>query len=159
MDNTSDLIFQTAGCRVKHSTMELQLGYPLVLSYLVLAYVTGGHARITVNFKRYNLSSRSLLVVSESDIVRFQDRSADFKIKYHMIDRDFASDIAFELPNHLFSFLHQNPVLKMNKSDNQQIEHWDLQHSYITKQAGIYQKKCFVNTTRTFFRDSGPYPG
>lgn len=146
-----DLLFYTTASDSTYSEMDERLGYPLTLSYLVLIYATAGQAQITVNFKKYTLTPHMLLVVSESDMVIMQQTSADFSARRHMVDRAFASDIAFDLPNHLFSFLHQHPVLKLNSIDKQQLDYWDLQHQYINKQGGIYQQKMHCKHYQNLF--------
>lgn len=72
-------------------------------------------------------------------------------MKCFLIDRPFASEIAFDLPNHLYSYLHHYPVLKLNELQLKQLELWDQQCDYLLHNITVYQRKMLCKHFQNFF--------
>nr|WP_121271819.1 helix-turn-helix domain-containing protein [Pedobacter schmidteae] len=139
------------GIKYSESALNGQVGSPLKLSYLVLIYVRDGNALVSINFKTYRINKASVLVLSEDDMVMFQRKTPDFRIQCFMIDKPFASDIAFDLPNNLFSYLHHYPVQRLNKLQQQQLFFWDQQCHYILNHCAVYLKRMLCSHFQNLF--------
>ena len=92
------------------SNMEEYKSYPLKLPYLAVFICMEGRAVVKVNFKNYLLDLNDILVLSEDSITVFLRTSKDFRLFYCLIDKNLASEIAYNLPNHLFTFLWESPL-------------------------------------------------
>jgi len=114
-------------------------------------YGVEGSAVIRVNFKEYTLDRASVLVASDDNIVIFKQKSSDFKVQCYLIEKPFASDIAFDLPNHLFSFLHDYPVQTLDQVQCGQLRAWDAQCQYILHSTVVYQRKLMCNHFQNLF--------
>lgn len=149
--NKDIFIENKIGLKYGNMNFNQALDFPLKLSYLVLMYVKDGNALASINFKTNIIEKGSVLVLSEDDILIISQNSSDFKMKCFLIDRPFASEIAFDLPNHLYSYLHHYPVLKLNELQLKQLELWDQQCDYLLHNITVYQRKMLCNHFQNFF--------
>ncbi|WP_410879382.1 helix-turn-helix domain-containing protein [Myroides sp. DW712] len=139
------------GLRFGPINWENQLGYPLTLSYLVVIIGLEGEADVTLNFKDYTLKKGALLVLSSDIVTLIQRTSSNFNAQCYAIDRPLASEIAYQLSNQLFGFLHDNPLHFLNKDDQQQLTYWNKQLLYILIQSSSQQQKIVVNHFQNLF--------
>lgn len=146
-------LFQTSsiGMRFGTTTWENQLGYPLKLSYLVVLIGLEGEATITLNFKDYTLSKDTLTVLSSDTIAIMQQKSADFKVYGYLIDRSLASEIAYQLPNQLFGFIHDYPVHQLSKREKQQVVYWNKQLLYMLENNASHVQQMVCNHFENLF--------
>lgn len=130
---------------------ENQLGYPLTLSYLVVLIGLKGEALLTLNFKEYAIKKGTLAVLSSDIVTLIQHTSSDFCAQCYAIERPLASEIAYQLSNQLFGFIHDNPVHLLNKVDQQQLIYWNKQLLYILTHSSSQQHKITVNHFQNLF--------
>ncbi|MFD0699318.1 AraC family transcriptional regulator [Myroides pelagicus] len=126
-------------------------GFPLPLNYLNVFCVTRGSAVIHIDFKEYSLVMGSLIVVSDDNIVRFGTVSMDFALDCSLIQRDLASEIAYILPNDLFSYLHYNPVLYLGKEDVEIYLQGQKLLDYYLDNQGSYSRSIYSNHFQNLF--------
>lgn len=130
---------------------EILTDYPLALPYLALFYVEVGTAVVSIDFKEYTLHKGSFIVVGEDNIVSFKDVSVDLKIYSYLIQRDYASEIAYILPNELFGYLHYYPVLYLNDETITNYELWKSLTLYIMTSTSLHTKRIICNQLQSLF--------
>ncbi|MGG5598599.1 helix-turn-helix domain-containing protein [Myroides sp. C8-3] len=128
-----------------------QLNYPLSLSYLVVIICLRGEATLSVNFTDYIINKNTLTVLSSDDVVIVQQKTDEFSAYIYGIDRSLASEIAYHLPNTLFGFLHDYPVLQMTSEQRTQLEFWMLQLNYFLEQSSTYLDRIICNHFQNLF--------
>lgn len=136
---------------IGESNMEEYKGYPMKLPYIVIFICMGGKAVVNVNFKNYLLKSNDILVLSHDSIAAFMRTSNDFTVFYCMLDKDFASEIAYNLPNHLFAFLWESPICIPEKTELPLLEMWLEQLRHIKQECSMHQYIMLRNHLQNFF--------
>lgn len=149
--NTALLETTLEGIKHGKSSLNHDIGHSLQLSYLTYFNVLQGSAIVSINFVTYTLNNTALLILASDTIVLFKDKSEDFEMQCYLIDKPFASDIAYGLSTHLFSYLHYFPVLYLQNAERAQIEIWETQCQYMLTQYKRYQKKMLCNHFQNLF--------
>ena len=144
----TDLKTLKIGMSYGKNNFDSQVGYALKLSYLVVLYAIEGQATFSINFRDYLLQKNDLLILSSDDIVLIKNKTQDFVTLTYEIDRSLASEIAYHLPNSLFSFLNQYPLQKLNK---EQLVYWIKQCNYILEHHVIYLQQMMCNHFQNLF--------
>ncbi len=133
------------------SSMNDQMDYPLRLAYTNVFICREGQAIININFKSYALKKNDILVLSEGAIAIIVRKSKKFKLFYCMIDKSYASEVAYNLPNQLFSFLHKSPRCIPEKSEWSLLNIWLEQAQYIMQTTVTYRHIMMRNHLQNFF--------
>ncbi|WP_430611589.1 helix-turn-helix transcriptional regulator [Flavobacterium sp. JP2137] len=128
-----------------------QLGYPIKLAYTVIFIVQAGEADLQINFKNHRIKTHDILILSEDFITVFTRLSDDFKLFYCFIHRDFASDIAYQLPNSLFSYLHHFPLCRPRDRDLPLLQLWLTQLEYVYATGKEHRALLLKNHLQNFF--------
>lgn len=131
--------------------MSEEIAHPLSLSYLALFICKEGHAIIKVNFKEYAIKANDIIVLAEDSIAIIVKASKHFRLFYCMANKSFASEIAYHLPNYLFLFLHQTPVLSPKKSLFPLLSMWITQIDYLMKNCEIHHHVMVRNHLQNLF--------
>ncbi|MCC9042768.1 helix-turn-helix domain-containing protein [Myroides sp. M-43] len=139
------------GLKCGNINKEMLSDYPLVLPYLTLFYVEVGTAVVSIDFKEYTLHKGNFIVVGEDNIVSFKNVSVDLKIYSYLIQRDYASEIAYILPNELFGYLHYYPVLYLNNETIVNYELWKSFTMYIMTSTSLHTKRIICNQFQSLF--------
>lgn len=92
--------------------------------YVTLCICKQGAGIFNINFKRYALRRNDLFVLYDDTFVMLQKRSRNFVVNYILIDKAFATDIAFALPNSLFAYFNFQPRLSMTSAQSTLFSHW-----------------------------------
>ncbi|WP_041889051.1 AraC family transcriptional regulator [Myroides profundi] len=132
-------------------TKENQYDYPVTIPYLTFFFVEVGSAVVSVDFKDYALSRGSFIIVGEDNMVTFREVSEDFLMHCFLIQRDFASEIAYVLPNELFSYLHYFPVQHLTEENVVIYNHWHSLSLYIMEHTSIHARRMLCNQFQTLF--------
>lgn len=145
--------FQTSsiGMSFGSTTWDNQLGYPLKLSYLVVLVGLEGEATITLNFKDYTITKDTLTVLSSDTVAIMQQKSANFNVDCYLIDRSLASEIAYQLPNQLFGFIHDYPVHHLGKREKEQLVYWNKQLLYLLENKTTHLQQMVRNHFQNLF--------
>ncbi|WP_455671942.1 helix-turn-helix domain-containing protein [Phocaeicola sp.] len=133
------------------SNMEEYKSYPLKLPYLAIFIGMKGTAVVNVNFKNHLLKPNDILVLSEDSITVFARTSKDFRLFYCLIDKNLASEIAYNLPNHLFTFLWESPLCVPERRETPLLEMWRGQTLHIIHQCTTYRHIMLRNHLQNFF--------
>lgn len=133
------------------STVDTLGTYPLSLAYLSFFFVESGEGRVSIDFKEHTLSRGSFIVVGEDNIVSFKDCSDTFSMQCYLIRRDLASDIAYVLPNELFSYLHYYPKQQFREEDMVIYQMWQSLNMYLMKNTVTYTKRILCNQFQSLF--------
>lgn len=131
--------------------MRAHIGYPLRLPYLSIFICKEGSALLTVNFKSYLIKTNDILVLSEDSIASFLRLSEDFYLSYSFIDRGLAAEIAYSLPNKLFSFLWESPICIPENDEIEQVAYWLSQLSFISEESKMHRQLMLRNHLQNFF--------
>lgn len=124
---------------------------PLQLAYINLLICEQGSATFSINFAQYQLHQGEILFVADDAIVMLLSRSSDFIASGIFLKRHFAAEVAFELPNPLFSFLHHHPILKPNDETQSLLDFWTHQIWFIFQSTHKYQRIILRNHLQNLF--------
>lgn len=123
------------------STLRESLGYPLPLSYTNLIVCLKGSAVVNVDFKKYLLKPNDIMVLAEDSITVVQRLSSDFSAFYCFVDKEMASEVAYDLPNELFLFLHQSPLCRPQPEQAILLKMWIEQIKYIKAACTVHHSQ------------------
>lgn len=127
------------------------LNQPLSLAYCTLVLVKQGHADLTIQFKPYHLKAGDLLILADDQLVMVQNKSPDFSCHYCAFNRNFASEVAYRLPNSLFAYLNLVPLLSPAADQLDLIQMWEDQTDFIMQSTNTYQRILLCNHLQNFF--------
>jgi len=133
------------------STLRESLGYPLPLSYTNLIVCLKGSAVVNVDFKNYLLKPNDIMVLAEDSITVVQRLSSDFSAFYCFVDKEMASEVAYDLPNELFLFLHQSPLCRPQPEQAILLKMWIEQIKYIKAACTLHQHTMLRNHLQNIF--------
>lgn len=136
---------------IGQSKLSTQLGQLLQLSYTTVFVCLEGQALVSVNFKNYLLQKHDLLVLAEDSITRVLRTSSNFEIFYCLVHKKFASEVAYNLPNSLFLFLNDYPLLRPQHSDIPFLEMWIKEIEHIKTHCTINQHIMLRNHLQNLF--------
>lgn len=136
---------------VGESDMEAYKGCLLKLPYLSVFICLKGKAIVQVNFEKYILAPSDILVLSEDSLAQFLNTSEDFKLFHCLIDKELASEIAYKLPNSLFSFLWKSPVCSLRETEKPLLQAWIEITLYIIRECTVYKRSMIVNHLQNLF--------
>ncbi|MDR2223272.1 MAG: helix-turn-helix domain-containing protein [Flavobacteriaceae bacterium] len=125
--------------------------YPLQLSYLTLFFVEKGVGVVSIDFKEYPIAKGSFIVVGEDNIVSFKRVSKGFSMHCYFIKRDLASEIAYVLPNELFSYLHYFPIQYFKVEDQTSYGLWQSLTLYLMTHSTSHIKQLLCNQFQNLF--------
>lgn len=124
---------------------------PLQLAYINLLICEQGHAHFSINFHTYTLNKGEMLFAADDAIVRLLSRSENFMVSAYFLKRSFAAEVAYELPNPLFSYLHHHPIIRPSHDLKPLLISWNLQSQFILQQAPKYQRIILKNQLQNLF--------
>ncbi|QLQ99108.1 helix-turn-helix domain-containing protein [Providencia alcalifaciens] len=119
--------------------------------YVTLCIGRQGMAVFNINFKQYALRKDDLFVLYEDTFVMLQKRSRNFIVDYIHIDKAFATDIAFVLPNSLFAFFNFQPRLSMTSAQARLFSHWYALFRYYLQERTEHRKLQLRQHLQNFF--------
>ena len=136
---------------VGESCMEACMNQPLTLPYLAVWVCLKGKAVVQVNFENYLFKQDDVLVLSEDSLTLLLRTSSDFRVAYCWVGRSAAAEIAYRLPNPLFSYLWKSPHLFLEEEERMLLAMWVKQVFYISRSSKIYRRMMLCNHLQTFF--------
>ena len=139
---------------IGESDMCGQAGYPLKLSYTVVWICLSGRAVVSVNFKNYLFKSGSILVLAEDSIVIIKRLSSDFRLFYCLIHKSLAAEVAYNLPNPLFSYLDKAPLLIPDETEASLLKMWQAEIGHIVQTGTTYRHIMLRNHLQNFFLET-----
>jgi AraC-like DNA-binding protein len=151
MNYTPDIFLGKEKLALGESNLSQGLGYPLQVGYTSLIICLEGTSVVSVNFKNYLLKPNDILVLAEDYITIVQRVSADFKAFYCFVDKSLAAEVAFDLPNQLFLFLHQSPLCRPQGLEVALLHGWITQIKHIKNTCTTHQHIMLRNSLQLFF--------
>lgn len=131
--------------------LQVEIDQPLQLAYINLLICEKGTARFTINFIAHTLKEGDILFVADDAHVILRYRSEDFLASGCFLKREFAAEVAYELPNPLFNYLHDHPILKASKDFSKALDAWQTQLWFIYQETSKYQRIMLRNHLQNLF--------
>lgn len=136
---------------IHQTSLDIAILEPLQLAYINLLVCEHGSAQFSINFQNYTLQKGEILFVADDALVMLLSCSEDFMATGIFLKRSFAAEVAFELPNPLFSYLHHHPLIKFPKPLETLIDSWNQQSWFIQQTATQYQRVMLRNHLQNLF--------
>lgn len=135
------------------TTLAEGVGMPLSFghAYMTLMICLSGRALVSLNFKDQVVRAHDVLVLAEDTITLLRRRSRGFKVFFLLMPKNLASDVAYQLPNSLFVFLHDNPRCVPPQRDRALLAAWLLQLHEIVQTSTLHQHIMLRNQLQNFF--------
>lgn len=134
-----------------YTDMKDHLGYPLKLSYTVVFVCVAGRAEVSVDFKDYVIHPNDILVLADDSIASFSVVSSDFQLFYCLMEKSFAPEVAYNLPNQLFLYLHHAPHYVPKNEEIELLRMWIVQANHIMDRCFTYQTTMMRNHLQNLF--------
>lgn len=125
--------------------------HPLELAYVVVLVCQGGEAELEVNFQPYSVKPHDLLVLAEDSIVVMKQRSRQFRCSYYVLQRSLAAEVAYALPNHLFSYLNTSPYIAASEELTAFISVWEQHLQLVFARESNYRRQMLINAFQNLF--------
>lgn len=153
MHHIPQLFSSKEGLLTGETTLAEGLGMPLSFghAYMSLMICVSGSALLSLNFKEQAVQRHDVLVLAEDTIALLKRRSRGFKVFFLLMPKDLAAEVAYQLPNPLFVFLHDYPLCVPPKKDRVLLAAWLVQLRAIVQARTLYQHIMLRNHLQTFF--------
>lgn len=123
----------------------------LSTDYVTLCVCRQGRGVFNINFKQYLVRKNDILVLYDDTFLMLKKKSKNFSIDYIMLDKRFAADVVFVLPNPLFAFFNIYPVLPMTQLQSTLFTHWHQLLLYYLQQQSEFSKLQLRHHLQNFF--------
>lgn len=130
-NHTQHILMQNELISIGETNFSPPLSHPLQLSYTSLFICLEGSAVVSVNFKNYLLKTNDILVLAEDSIARILRTTPNLKVFYCLLNRAFAAEVAYNLPNPLFLFLNEYPLCRPTNTNIPLLQMWLQQTRHI----------------------------
>lgn len=127
------------------------IGHPISLAYTVLIICQTGNAVIDINFNRYTLKPFDIMVLAEDSISILQSRTEDFSWSYYLMNRQFAAEVAYQLPNALFAYLNKVPHFSPKNDQQTLLATCQQETNFIWQKCTQYKRLMLCNHLQNFF--------
>lgn len=153
MDRVPQLLDQDESMRLEVSTLAEGLGVPLSFghAYMVVLVCVAGCARFALNFREVAVQRHDVLVLAQDTLALLRRRSRGFAMVACLMPKALASEVAYVLPNALFSFLHAQPHNVPSPLDVPLLRGWLQQVMDAEHNGGRHRHVMQRNLLQTFF--------
>lgn len=153
MQHIPKLVTPDDPIRLGDTTLAEGVGVPLSFghAYITLLVCLSGSACFALNFKERVVRRGDLLVLAEDTIALLKRRSRSFKAFFCLMPKAFAAEVAYQLPNPLFVFLHDHPHCVPAKEDRPLLEGWLAQMRDIARCCPAYRHIMLRNQLQNLF--------
>ncbi|WP_353241713.1 helix-turn-helix domain-containing protein [Providencia sp.] len=109
-------------------------------SYVTVCICLQGCAIFNINFRQYRVRKNDLIVLYDDTFSMLQAKSRCFNLEYLLIDKELATSIAYSLPQQLFAFFNDYPVIEIPKGKHDLLNYWKkIMFSIATEQSEHWQ--------------------
>lgn len=129
---------------------EMQLT-PIRPSYVTVCICRQGAAVFNINFKHYTVGKSDIMVLYDDTFAMLKAKSRNFQIEYLLIEKKFATEIAYSLPNQLFSFFNEYPIITIPAGKKTVLESWRHILFEIVSSRGEYWQLQLKNHLQNLF--------
>lgn len=133
------------------STLDNMVLLPLMPSYVSVLICKRGCAVFNINFTTHVVKKNDIIVLYDDTYVMLQKRSRLAQFDLILLEKSFASDVAFKLPNSLFAFFNQSPVLQVASSEQVALQQWQALLTYMIQQEGEFTELMLCHHMQNFF--------
>lgn len=148
---TQHILMQNDLISIGETNFSSPLSHPLQLSYTSLFICLEGSAVLSVNFKNYLLKTNDILVLAEDSIARILRTSPNLKVFYCLLNRAFAAEVAYNLPNPLFLFLNEYPLCRPTNASIPLLQMWLQQTRHIIQHCHTHWHIMLRNHLQNIF--------
>ncbi|MEX6231818.1 helix-turn-helix domain-containing protein [Providencia hangzhouensis] len=110
--------------RIGESNMEEMQFKPIKTSYVAVCVCKQGYGVFNINFKRHLIRKNDIIILYDDSFAMLQAKSRKFRLEYWLIDKKLATEIAYVLPNQLFAFFNDFPVISIPLEKVALFESW-----------------------------------
>ncbi|MDV5224364.1 helix-turn-helix domain-containing protein [Providencia rettgeri] len=133
------------------STLDKMLLVPLTPSYVSVLICKSGCAVFNINFMTYAVKKNDIIVLYDDTYVMLNRRSRLAQFDIITLEKAFATDVAFKLPNSLFAFFNQSPVLQVALAEQIVLQQWMSLFVYLIQQKGEFTELMLCQHVQNFF--------
>lgn len=133
------------------TTLASALLKPLKPAYVSVLICQQGEALLTINFEEYVVHAQDIVVLYDDTFVRVERCSPTCQFDYVLLEKEFAKDVAYPLPNSLFGHFNVAPVQHLNSSEWGALQHWQGLFDYLLQQQGDYVVAMLRLQVQNFF--------
>ncbi|MFY3771736.1 hypothetical protein AHYW_002253 [Providencia manganoxydans] len=133
------------------STLDKMLLVPLTPSYVSVLICKSGCAVFNINFMTYAVKKNDIIVLYDDTYVMLNRRSRLAQFDIITLEKAFATDVAFKLPNSLFAFFNQSPVLQVALAEQVVLQQWMSLFVYLIQQKGEFTELMLCQHVQNFF--------
>ena len=139
--------------RLGDTTLAEGVGVPLSFghAYITLLVCLSGSAAFAFNFKDQAVRRGDVMVLAEDTIALLKRRSRSFRVFFCLMPKGFAAEVAYQLPNPLFVFLHDHPHCVPANADRPLLAGWLAHMRDIAQRCPTYQHIMLRNHLQNLF--------
>ena len=93
-------------------------------SYVTVCICLQGCAIFNINFRQHRVRKNDLIVLYDDTFAMLQAKSRCFNLEYLLIDKKLATSIAYSLPQQLFAFFNDHPVIEIPTEKHELFDYW-----------------------------------
>ncbi|WP_369311165.1 helix-turn-helix domain-containing protein [Providencia rettgeri] len=123
----------------------------LTSSYVTVCICMQGCAVFNINFRQYRVQKNDLIVLYDDTFVMLQAKSRCFSLEYLLIDKKLATSIAYSLPQQLFAFFNDYPVIQIPVEKNNLFDCWKKIMLFIVTESGEHWQLQLKNHLQNLF--------
>ena len=125
--------------------------HPLALAYVVVLVCQGGEGELELNFQPCRVKQHDVLVLAEDSIAVVKKRSTHFRCSYYLLQRSIAAEVAYALPNHLFSYLNASPYIAASEQLTAFVSVWEQHLQLVFRCESGYRRQMLINAFQNLF--------
>lgn len=153
INETDVLMLDADSAEAKHGVVSFSdmPPHPLALAYVVVLVCQDGEAELEVNFQPYSVKKHDFLVLAEDSIAFVKEHSEHFLCSFYLLQRSIAAEVAYALPNHLFSFLNASPYIAASSEVEAFVSAWELHVQQVFARESSYHRQMLINAFQNLF--------
>lgn len=138
-----------------------ELYEPFKVEHGAFIYVTGGHGRMFINMREYDIRTQDFVTIISGSLLSLMECSDDFQAYYIIFSEKFTRDIDL-WKNTIYSlmFILRNPVLQVTSDENASLvnSYCSMLHEIYTKDNITFKEEIMKNMLEAvMFAVSGFY--
>lgn len=133
------------------TTLASALLKPLKPAYVSVLICQQGEALLNINFKNHVINAHNIVVLYDDTFVRVERCSPTCQFDYILLEKEFAKEVAYPLPNSLFGLFNVVPVQHLNSPGWVALTQWQALLDYMLQQQGDYVSTMLRLHVQNFF--------
>ncbi|HDN2512240.1 MULTISPECIES: helix-turn-helix domain-containing protein [Providencia] len=137
--------------RIGVTNMDKMQKKQLSSSYVTVCICLQGCAIFNINFRQYRVQKNDLIVLYDDTFAMLQAKSRCFNLEYLLIDKKLATSIAYSLPQQLFAFFNDYPIIQIPIEKHELFDYWKKIMFSIAIERGEYWQLQLKNHLQNLF--------